>query len=530
MNALAGTGRLVRLILRRDRFVLPLWAVLFAVIPLSLVSAFTSFYPTVEARRQLADTAGTNPVFLAFLGPIYSSNLGALVAWRGSAFLIAIGVVSLLTVIRHTRTEEEAGRRELLGSTVVGRQVGLAAAMIVATGANLVLAIVIGLGMTGRGLPAAGSFTLGLQYAAAGCIFAGVGAFTAQLANRSGTARALAFGVLGLSFLLRVAGDVSSYKWLSWLTPLGWTEAIRPYDGERWWIFALVAGSVLVLALGASVLLSRRDLGAGFLPQRPGRASAAPGFRSPAALAWRLHRNLLFGWAITFAVLGGMLGSVAASLADLIKSSPQMQALIGRLGGSSVITDAYFAGTAGMFALVAGGYAIQASLRMRSEETSLHGELVLATSVGRIRWAASHLLFAFAGPAAVLAALGLAAGLVHGMNVNDIAGQSLRILAGAIVQLPAVWTLSGLAIFLFGLFPRYAGFSWGALAIAVFLGQLGAVLQFPRWALDVSPFTHIPRVPGGEFNVMPLIILLGIAAMLTAAGLVGFRRRDFGRG
>jgi hypothetical protein len=35
-----------------------------------------------------------------------------------------VGLISLLTVIRHTRVEEETGRRELLGSAVVGRAVG----------------------------------------------------------------------------------------------------------------------------------------------------------------------------------------------------------------------------------------------------------------------------------------------------------------------------------------------------------------------------------------------------------------------
>jgi ABC-2 type transport system permease protein len=44
--------------------------------------------------------------------------------------------------------------------------------------------------------------------------------------------------------------------------------------------------------------------------------------------------------------------------------------------------------------------------------------------------------------------------------------------------------------------------------------------------LDISPFTHIARLPGGEVSVEPLIWLVIVSATLIAAGLVGFRRRD----
>jgi len=42
-----------------------------------------------------------------------------------------IGLLALLTVVRHTRADEEAGRSELIGSTALGRHAQLAAALIV---------------------------------------------------------------------------------------------------------------------------------------------------------------------------------------------------------------------------------------------------------------------------------------------------------------------------------------------------------------------------------------------------------------
>jgi len=130
------------------------------------------------------------------------------------------------------------------------------------------------------------------------------------------------------------------------------------------------------------------------------------------------------------------------------------------------------------------------------------------------------------GPAAALASAGLAMGLTHGLNTGDVGRELPRVLAGAMVQLPAVWVLAGVTIVLFGLLPRLAAVSWGALAICLLLGMVGAALQFDQWLLDISPFTHLPRLPAGEVSAAPLVWLSALAVALAVAGLAGFRRRD----
>ena len=62
--------------------------------------------------------------------------------------------------------------------------------------------------------------------------------------------------------------------------------------------------------------------------------------------------------------------------------------------------------------------------------------------------------------------------------------------------------------------------------ICLLLGLIGAALQLNHWLLDISPFTHIPRLPGGPINATELIALTAIAALLAVAGLAGLRRRD----
>jgi ABC-2 type transport system permease protein len=532
MRAITGIGGLARLILRRDRVILPLWVLVLSVIPFEYASANKGFYPTEAARVEYAHSIATNPTSLALLGPVFGPSIGALSAWRSLFFLVVVGLASLLTVIRHTRTDEEAGRRDLLGANVVGRHAPLAAALFVTAVADLVLGLLAALWMIGVGTQVAGAVALGLSWMAAGWIFAALGGLAAQLTQSAGAARGISIAALGGAYLLRAAGDANgtggTLSWLSWVSPIGWLQRVRPYAGERWWILGLALGLIVILGAGAFALSARRDVGAGILPDRLGPASAAPSLRSPLALAWRLHRALLAGWAAGFAVYGVVIGGSAKSIQSLVNGSSGFGEVLRRLGGAAVLSDAFLAGLLNLLALAASAYAIQAALRMRVEETALRAEPVLATSVGRLRWTTSHLVFALAGPALALIGLGLSAGLTYGLSINDVAGQLPRVLAGALIQLPAVWLLSGIATALFGLLPRFAWGAWLFLMLFALLGQFGELLKLNQRVLDRSPFTHIPRVPGGDVTAAPLVWLVAISVAMLAIGLAGFRQRDVG--
>lgn len=533
MNDLTGTAALVRLILWRDRWLLPMWILLVAIYPLLNVSATQSLNPTAADRAAYVTSLAANSGFLMLEGPVFGSTVGELATWRSGDVLWIIALISLLTVIRHTRAEEEAGRRELLGSAVLGRHTNLVAALIVTFTANLVVALVSMLGLVAQGLPVVGSLALGLKIAAVGWVFAAVAALVAQLTESAATARGTTVAILGTAFLTRAVADAggrdSAVSWLSWLSPLGWAHQLRPYSSERWWILGLVLLVVAALTTTAVALSARRDVGAGVLPPRLGPATASPWLRSPLALAWRLHRNLLLGWITGFAIIGGVLSGTAKGAADLFRNSQQVQDVFGRLGGQGGPSDLFLAGVMSMVGLLAGAYAVQATLRLRIEEVGLRAEPVLATSVGRVQFAGSHLVFSLLGPAAALAAAGLAGGLVYGASVGDIAGQLPRVLAGAIVQLPAVWVLGAVTVALLGVLPRLALSAWAALGAVLFLWLLGASLELGQRLLNISPLTHLPKLPGGDMTTTPLLWLIGITVLLITTGLIGFRTRDIGR-
>ncbi|MEH0937222.1 ABC transporter permease [Micromonospora psammae] len=526
MSALAGTRHLVRLILRRDRVLLPLWVLLLGVLPMSYATSFAEFYPTAAERAAYVAGTGSNPSIVALLGPVHGDSIGALTAQRGGFLSLVIGLASLLTVIRHTRTEEEAGRRELLGATVLGRHAGLTAALAVTYAANLLLGLLTAAGLSATGLPAAGSLAYGLSAALVGVVFATVGGLAAQLTEAAGGARGIGVTVLGVAFVLRLAGDTAERDWLSWLSPLGWAPRVRAFAGEQWWVLALPVALSVLLAVVAYPVSARRDLGAGLLPPRLGPAAAGPALAGPLGLAWRLHRGQLLGWSVGFGLLGLILGGAAEAAGKAVEGNAQLAEIMARLGGADALAEAYLGATLGFVGLAAAGYGIQAALRMRSEETAGRAEPLLATGVSRSRWVASHLVFALVGPVVVLAVAGLCTGAAYGASVGDVPGQMPRMLGVALAQVPAAWVLAGLAVLLYGLLPRFAGAAWAALALCVLLGQVGAVLELSQWLMDLSPFTHTPQVLHDDWVATPLLALTALALLLTTTGLTALRRRD----
>jgi ABC-2 type transport system permease protein len=532
MSTPAGTGKLVRLVLRRDRILLPLWVLAPCLFPLAFVAAFNGGFPTAQARQEYAETSIHNTAFIVTYGPLNGSSLGELVTWRAGFIPVVVGLISLLTVMRHTRTEEEAGRRELIGSTVVWRHAGLAAALVTTCGADLVLGMLSALALINTGLPVAGSLAYGLGLATAGWVFAAIGAVVAQLTTGAGSARGIGIVVLSAAFLLRGVGDVSGQSggglgWVSWLSPIGWAHQFRPFNGERWWVLGVAACAVVMLTAVGVALSARRDIGSGLFQSRLGPAVAAAGMRTPLALTWRLHRGSLISRAAGFAVVGLGLGGIAKSIGDLLDhSSVAARDVLARLGGQGALIDQYLVGMMTLLGLASAAYAIQAALRLRAEESGGRAEPLLAAPVARLRWAGDHLAFALLGPTLGLLLFGSAAGLAHGMNTGDVGRELPRVLGAALVQLPVVWVFAGLAFALFGLLPRLAAGAFAVLLASLLLGWVGEELKLSRWVIDLSVFAHVPQLPGGELKVLPLVVLTSIAAALIVLGLLGLRRRD----
>ena len=166
-----------------------------------------------------------------------------------------LAVLMVILTIRHTRSDEESGRLELLGGGRLGRDAPLAPG----------------------GLPATGSLALGLGWAATGMAFSAVAGLAAQLTASARAATGYSISVVAVTYALRAVGDLAEPgpSVLSWLSPIGWNQQIRAFAGDRWWVLVLPISLSLALVPAAFVLRARRDLGAGLRAERPGPAAGS---------------------------------------------------------------------------------------------------------------------------------------------------------------------------------------------------------------------------------------------------------------
>ena len=525
-ETLAGTGALARLGLRRDRWLLSLWVLAFAVMAGTSASAAAGLFPDPVSRIEAARTINATASMVAMFGRIYDPrSLGAVSLIKYTAFMTAaLAALMIFVTIRHTRADEESGRLELLSGGRLGRDASLASALVISFGASLLVGLLTAAALAAGGLPAAGSLAFGLGWATTGMAFSAVAGVTAQLTTSSRAATGMGLIVLAITYLLRAVGDLAEPgpSALSWLSPIGWNQQIRAYSGDRWWVLVLPLALCAVLVPAAFLLRARRDLGAGLRPERPGPARGA--LSGVWGLARRLQDRILISWALTFVLFGVVVGSLASNT-DQFLTSPQARDAIRKLGGAQALTDAFLASEIAIMGIIAAAYGLAAVNHLRSEEAAGHTEVLLATATTRTRWATSHYGAALAGVALLMLLAGLSIGIGAALSLHD-GSQVGRVSVASLAQIPAAWVMSSLALTVFGWAPRLTGALWGVLAAFVALGQLGVLYNAPAWLTDLSPFPHSPLLPVGSGAVVSLLALTVTAAALAALGYVGWRRRD----
>lgn len=520
----AGTGQLMRLILRRDRIRLTVWVLGFAALTGATAPAVKALYDTPRKIASYGDTVSGSAAGRFMNGRPYDvDSLGGIVSYElSSTSAVVVSLMVIFLVIRHTRAEEESGRSELLRGGVLGRHAYTVSAVVVAAAASLAFGLVDAVLLAATGLDAGGSVLHGASLAGLGLVFTGVAAFAAQLTSSARGALGIAGGTLGVLFAVRGVGDVNGTFW-TWLSPLGWSQAIRPYGDPQWWPVFALTGLALAVLLAAAVLTAHRDEGSGLWQAGPGRPRARAGLGTSAGLALRLQRGLILGWLTFLVGMSALFGSFAGEVEALVEDNPEMAEIFAAQSGSLV--DAFFAYTVAFMAVITSAFTLASALRLRSEENDGRAEIILARGQSRVAWAAGSLAVTVLATLVAFVATGLATGVAHWL----VTGESDRMasLAGAsLAQAPAALLVGAIGVLLHGAVPRWALLAWVVFGFAMVQNYLGGLLQLPDAVAGLSPFWHQPQLPVDDLDVVPGAVLLTLALAATAVGLWRFRERD----
>lgn len=525
-GAFLGTGRLIRLILRQERILLPVWIVLTIVAPATGASAVISTYPTAADRQHRVDQIQGTPMFEMFQGRAFDSSIGALTAQQGQAMTVLVAAIgAALLVARHTRGEETAGRRELLGSTVVGRLAPLAGAQAVVFGSGVLIAAGGALILVALGLPASGSAAMGSLGLAAAMLAGSITAIAAQLTMRMGVAALAGAAALYVFHMLRgvaVVGDGT--QWMVWLIPNGWLEEVRPYTENRWWWTLAVIVLAVILGAVAARLSATRDIGAALLRVRPGPAVAARGLRNDLALAIRLHRGGVIGFGVFVLLMGLVLGAGGSSVASEYARAQWIReyAEAMRLDDPA---DALYIYIIFTFVFVAGVHTVLTILRLHRDETSGIAAIFLAGPLRRTTWAARQLTVAVAGPALLQLALGVGLGIGSWSATGDV-GELWRPLRWTMPLVVSLWVVVSVTFLAFGLRARLAPWvGWIVLSVGIVAELAVKAELIPEWIyFAISPFAMV--TPYFQPTAWTFIALLAFAVAAIATGMVTLRHRD----
>jgi ABC-2 type transport system permease protein len=314
-------------------------------------------------------------------------------------------------------------------------------------------------------------------------------------------------------------GDTSA-RWLSWLSPFGWSTQLRAWSAPRWWVLVLYVVLAGVMVLGAHLVRQRRDLGSGLIAARPGPADGSPRLGDAIALAFRVHASSLVVWTCATAALAVVFGAIAPGIGDLLDSESARE-MIERLGGVGRLERTLLAAIVSVLAVVLTCFAITVVGHGGSDEQDGRAELVLATATSRSRAFAATVLVALGGTLWLLVVAGLGLALGYGQAFGALLG-------AALAQAPAIWLVTALAASAWAWRSRGTVLGWVLLGVFLTLGQLGELLGLPGWVLGLSPYTHVPAMPVDPFAPVPALVLIALTAATLTLAWLRYRTRDIG--
>ena len=528
-STIAGTPVIARVQWRTGWKAILGWVLgLFAVLAVSAASII-ALYDTDEKLRGYAESITGGAMYMLNGRVAGTDTVGGVMA-NEFGFVVAffVPIMALALVSRSTRRDEEAGRLELLLASRIGRHAPLLAALLIALGALLALAVLTSVTMIGLGADAGGALLYGAALVGLGSVHAGSTAVLAQVFEHNRGVWSAGLAVVVLTYLLRGVGAVQD-SWVLWASPLGWFDEVRAFgDDARAWPLLISLAVTVALVVLAFALAARHDVGAALLRSRKAPARASRVLRSPFGLALHEHRGPIIGWLILSLALMATYGGLTKEIISALEANPDLTDFIGGGGGEQILEqiEAMFVM---MQTMLTAAFVVQAMGSLRAEEDTGRLEAQLVQGRSRPAWLGVHVLVVALGAVLIqlIGSLTLGASTAAALGESRWTGDLLR---AGVAHLPVLLLFLGLTVALLGLWPKGRMLAWVVFGLAAVVSYMGPGIDLPQWLIDISPFTAVGSPPAEDVDLVAVAVLAGVGLALLVAGFVGFRRRDVPRG
>ncbi|MGD0862080.1 MAG: hypothetical protein ABSA21_04900 [Candidatus Limnocylindrales bacterium] len=542
-SRLYGFGSVYAKTIRDSRLAFIIVAGLLGGIMLAGCKAFAAAYSTPASRLDLQNVIDNIPPVLKGLynNPVHVETLGGSLSWKyGPFFGLIAGLWSITALSGTLASEAQRGSLDMVAAAPFGKRriaiEKLAAHLTGMFGAMVFLAIVTWVGsaafgtLPGDAIPIQGAVGFAVWVGLIGLVSGSVAWALAPFVGRASAAGVAGAVMLGGWVVSGYSTSVPALQAPADLTWFHWTAGHLPLAGQYDWLSLVAPAVIAVVLFGVGVVaFDRRDLGSTSAIPVPAMPGALLGTRGPSGRSFGERLPMALAWGIGLALYAALVAASSRSFADELSKSPDTANLFRSLfKGYDVTTGGGFLQLlfAYMGYLVAGLGAATLVAGWASDENSRRLEMLLASPLGRARWAIAGGIGVFAAIAVMtgVAMLGIAVGVAAAGT--DVATP----VAGALILGLYALAATGVGFAVGGLFRNtLAGEITAVFVIATFLVDfLAPALSLPDWVHQLALTAHFGQTMVGNWDPAGVVACLAIGIGGLLLGAWGMTRRDVG--
>ena len=536
-----GFGSIYAKTMRDSRLAFLIVAGLLGGVMLAGIYAIATGFPTPATRLDMASFVEAMPPALKGLAsnPVNIGTLGGYLSWKyGPFFGLIAGLWSIVALSGTLASEARRGSLDMVAAAPFGkRRIALEKLAAHVTGmvaACVFLGVVTYVGtqalgtVPGDALPVEAAVGIALWVGLIGLVSGSVAWALAPFVGRGGAAGVAGALLLGGDVISGYSSVVPALQLPADLSWFHWTANHLPLAGQYDWLSLVPVAVVTVVLFAVGIVaFDKRDLGSTSAIPMPAMPGALLGVRGPTGRSFGERLPQALAWGIGLALFAALIAASSRSFADTLAQSPDVTKMLKTIfkgyditsgGGFLQLLFAY------MGYLVGGLAAATLVSGWASDENGRRLELLLATPLGRARWAISSGIGVFAaiGVMTAVAMAGVAVGVASaGTDV-------LTPVAGVLIIGIYAAGAAGIGFAIGGVFRNtIAGEVVAFYVIATFLIDfLAPALSLPDWIHQLALTSHFGQTMVGNWDPAGVVVCLSLAVGGLLLGAWGVTRRD----